>query len=96
MAELSQSFDAIMDAELWTRAAAVTAGYFAPTVLRNLIGGAVPDMADQRELYGVAVVGAGQMSPMYANEISLGGGIHTVDAAAERFDVKGTIVNAGA
>lgn len=96
MAELSQSFDTIMDAEMWTRVAAITAGYFAPTVLRNLIGGAVPDTVDQPELYGVAVVGGGQMAPMYQNEISLGGGIHTLDAAAERFDVKSTIVNMGA
>jgi len=81
---------------MWTRVAAITAGYFAPTVLRNLTSGFVPNAVDARETYGLAVVGAGQLSPMYADEISIGGGVYTADAVAERFDIKSTIVNAGA
>ena len=75
---------------------ALLAGFFAPTVLQNLAGGVVPNAVDKREAYGLAVVAGGQFSPKYSTELSLGGGVYTADAAAERFGVKSTIVNAGA
>ena len=96
MAEMAEAFEQVIDIDMWERVLAILAGFFAPTVLQNLLGGAVPDVADQREVYGLAAVAGGQMAPKYSTELSLGGGVYTADAAAERFNVKSTIVEAGA
>lgn len=96
MAEMADAFEQVIEFDMWERVLAILAGFFAPTVLQNLAGGIVPAAADKREVYGLAVVAGGQMAPKYSTELSLGGGVYTADAAAERFGVKGTIVNAGA
>ena len=96
MAEMADAFEQVIEFDMWERVLAILAGFFAPTVLQNLAGGIVPTAADHREVYGLAVVAGGQLSPQYSTELSLGGGVYTADAAAERFGIKSTIVNAGA
>lgn len=94
-ANLSEAFGSLMDSEVWIRAAAVTAGYFAPTVLRNFASGSLPDAIDHPETYGVAVMGAGQMAPKYSAELTTGGGVYTVEQLAERANIRSSIVNLG-
>lgn len=94
-AELGNAFDQVMSFEMWQEVAAILAGFFAPTVLRNLTQGMVPNTVDYREVYGLAVVAGGQFSPMYGNQISVGGGLYAADAAAERVGIKSTVMGVG-
>jgi len=96
MAEMSDAFEQVVEFDMWEQVLAILAGFFAPTVLRNIAGGFVPNSVDVPEAYGLAVMAGGQFAPAYENELSLGGGLYTADKAAERFGVKSTIVNAGA
>ncbi|MFC6730927.1 hypothetical protein ACFQFH_20075 [Halobaculum halobium] len=97
MADMAEAFDALASTELWESVAAIFAGFMAPTVLKNLTSGVAPDMVkDNPEVYGLAVAAGGQLSPMYSYEISIGGGLYTVDKAAERFDIKSTVQGVGA
>jgi hypothetical protein len=96
MAEMANAFDNLVEFDMWEQVLATLAGFFAPTVLQNLVGGVVPDAVDEPEAYGLAVMAGGQFAPAYENELSMGGGLYTADKAAERFGVKSTIVEAGA
>lgn len=96
MTEMADAFETLMDFDMWEEVAAILAGFFAPTVIQNLVGGYVPSMIDHNETYGLVVVAGGQFSPAYSNEISIGGGLYTADAAAERFGIKGRVEGVGA
>ena len=96
MAEMSDAFDQVVEFDMWERVLAILAGYFAPTVLQNVLGGSLPGVVDEPEAYGLAVVAGGQFAPAYETELSLGGGLYTAEKAAERFNVKSTIVSVGA
>jgi hypothetical protein len=75
---LNEAFDTLADGETWESAAAVMAGFLAPTVARNLfepnVGVDLPD-----EVYGLLVVVGGQYSPMYGSHVSLGGAVYSVE-----------------
>lgn len=94
-AAIDDAFEQMLDFDMWEEVAAILAGFFAPTILRNLTSGFVPNSVDYRELYGVAVVAGGQFSPAYQNELSIGGGLYTADALAERVGVKSTVMGVG-
>lgn len=95
MAEnLTDSFDVLLDQEEWMQAGAVFSGYLAPTVARNVIEPNAPFNVPD-ELYGVGVMVAGQYSPMYETEISLGGGVYAVDKLAERVDLQDRVAAVG-
>ena len=96
MEEMADAFDNLVEFDMWEQVLGTLAGFFAPTVLQNLVGGVVPDAVDEPEAYGLAVMAGGQFAPAYETELSMGGGLYTADKAAERFGVKSTIVNAGA
>lgn len=95
MADYATAFDTLASSDLWVEAAAVFGGFMAPTVVRNLASGVVPDAVDEPELYGLATVAGGQFLPAYQHEVTLGGGIYTVDKAAERFGLKSTVQGVG-
>ncbi len=94
MGSFDQAFGTIADADMWEEAAAVLAGFLLPSIVRNVTEGStnfdVPD-----EAYGVAVMFIGGYSPMYANQVRLGGGVYTVDKLLERFNLKQTITQMG-
>jgi hypothetical protein len=94
-AAIDDAFDQVLNFDMWEEVAAMLAGFFAPTVLRNLTSGVVPNAVDYREAYGLAVVAGGQFSPAYASEISIGGGLYTADALAERAGIKSTVMGVG-
>lgn len=94
-AAIDDAFDQVLNFDMWEEVVATLAGFFAPTVLRNITSGVVPDAVDYRELYGVAVVAGGQFSPAYSNEMSIGGGLYTADALAERAGIKSTVMEVG-
>lgn len=91
---LNEAFDTLADDEVWEQAGATLAGFLAPTVARNLIepntGFDVPD-----ELFGVAVIAGSRYSPMYQNEMAVGGGMYVADKVLERFDLKQSITSLG-
>lgn len=96
MADLSDAFEQVYEFDMWEEVLAILAGFFAPTIVKNLAQGAVPDAIDYDEMYGLVVVVAGQFSPAYQHEISIGGGLYTADKLAERANIKSTIVGVGA
>ncbi|WP_232703148.1 hypothetical protein [Halobacterium wangiae] len=97
MAATSDAMDALdelADPEFWSQAGVVFGGFMAPTVVRNLVEpNTTYDIPD--ELYGGAVVVGAQYSPAYKREIMLGGGLYAVDKAAERWNIKQHISEAG-
>lgn len=94
MPSTEQAFDTLADTDLWAEAAAVGAGFLAPTLVRNVAepntGMDIPD-----EVYGLAVVVGGQYSPMYGDMITLGGAVYTTDKLLERLDMKQSIPGTG-
>lgn len=92
---LDDAFGTIADADMWEDAAAVLAGFLAPSIVRNITEGSagfdVPD-----EAYGLSVIFLAQYSPMYSGSLSLGGGVYTADKVLERFGLKQTVTNMGA
>lgn len=91
---LTDSFSVLMDEDEWMQAGATFAGFLAPTVARNVFEGALPFDAPD-EFYGVAVMVAGQKSPMYSNYVSLGGGVYTADKLAQRAGIKQSVTQIG-
>ncbi|WP_436924963.1 hypothetical protein [Halosimplex amylolyticum] len=93
MPEIGDAFDALMDPEVYTQAAAGFAGYAGAEVAQNLIE---PHFDAPDEAYGLVVVGTtAAVDVPYGTAIGIGGGAHTVEAAAERVGVRETIVNIG-
>ncbi len=87
---IDEAFGNLADADTWEQAAAVTGGYLAPTLVRNLAEGQTDyDVPD--ELYGAAVMFGSQYSPIYGSEMAVGGGLYAIDQALERFDLKQTV-----
>jgi hypothetical protein len=87
---IDEAFGTLADVDMWEEAAAVTGGYLAPTLARNLLEGET-DMDVPDEAYGIAVMAVGAYSPMYGGEIALGGGVYTVDTLLERVGLKQTV-----
>lgn len=96
MSDMAEAFDALTDTGMWESIVAILGGFFAPTVAQNVLGGMVPSQVnDYPEAYGIAVMGAGQFSPRYSHEISIGGGLYTADKVAERVGIKATVQGVG-
>lgn len=95
MAELEDSFDALTDSETVARSAAVVTGYLGSSIAQSTIDGMSPfDVPN--EAYGLAVAGAGYAySPMYGEEILMGGVAYTLDSIAQRAGVKETVTDLG-
>lgn len=89
-ATIDKAFSNLADPGVWEDAAAVTAGFLAPTVARNVLEGQT-DMDVPDEAYGIAVVALSPYSPMYSGQLALGGGLHAIDTTLERFDLKQTV-----
>lgn len=92
---MAQAFDAVASFDMWEEVGVILGAFLAPTVLKNLTSGFVPDAVDEPEAYGLLVAAGGQFAPMYKHEISIGGGLYTADAAAERFGLKSTVQGVG-
>lgn len=88
---IDEAFGTLADVDMWEEAAAVAAGFLAPTLIRNVAEGRT-DMDVPDEAYGVAIVAAGAYSPMYSGEIAVGGSVYTLDTLLERFDLKQTVI----
>lgn len=89
MTDLSSAFDDVADVDMWYDIVIVAGGYLGAELAKNTVearmGHSFPD-----EVYGVAVLAASGMF-LSGNEAQMamtGGGLNTVDAAAERFGVK--------
>lgn len=95
MAELSDSFEMMMDSDLWVQAAVILAAFLAPTVLHNLLAGRLP-MSVPDEGYGVAVIVGAQYLPEFRAEATTGGAVYVVDKAAERAGLKQEVTQLGA
>lgn len=91
--DFGDAFDTLAESEFWIDAAMVFAGFILPIIAANVTESYGPDLPD--EIYGVAVV-AGNEAFYGESMISVGGGLYTVDAIAQRAGVKGTITQLGA
>ena len=95
MDELTDSFEMLMDTDLWLQAVVILAAFLAPTVLRNVLEGRLPfDVPD--EGYGIGVIVGAQYLPAYRAETTTGGAVYVVDKAAERADLKQQVTSMGA
>lgn len=87
---IDEAFGTLADADVWEQAAAVFAGFVAPTIARNVLEGQTSmDIPD--EAYGIAVVAASPYAPAYSGELALGGGLYVIDTGLERFGLKQTV-----
>jgi len=97
MAEIADEFSRLMDSEFVVHVVVVLVAYMAPTLLKNTIEGRdVLDLPD--EVYGVAVVLASGylLDGDYRKFAGIGGGVYTVEQAAERVGIKGAVEGMGA
>lgn len=103
--ELSDAFGALADSELWIDAVVVLAGFLVPTVLENLLGGVMPAVIDKAEVYGLIVLTLALIGDRavgrddkygYGFHLAIGGGAYSFDSLLDRYDIKQSIVTAGA
>ncbi|WP_435349002.1 hypothetical protein [Haloarchaeobius sp. HRN-SO-5] len=86
------AFDALADDDTWSDAAEVAAGYIGPMAFANVAEGATRfDIPN--EAYGLAGIYAGEQIGRRA--VSVGSGVYTLDALAQRFGVKSTVTQFG-
>lgn len=90
--DFGSAFDELADGDFWVEAALVFVGYLAPNVAANIIESRGPDLPN--ELYGVGVGAANEMLTSQRG-VTVGAGIYTVDALAQRLNVKSTVTNLG-
>jgi len=93
MTELADSFENVVDADLWEQAAAVGAGYMGASLAQTIGEGVTPfDLPN--EVFGVGVAYAGYtFAPAYENEIAAGGAVYTLDSVAQRFGLKNRVTD---
>lgn len=93
MGELADSFDTLVDSDLWMDAVILFGAFLAGTVAKNLIEPNSPwDLPD--EVYGgVVILGAGYL-PEGENMARMGGGLYVVDKLGERFGIKKAVTGA--
>jgi hypothetical protein len=97
MADVTDEFSRLMDSEFVVHVVVVLAAYMVPTLLKNTIEGRdVVDLPD--EVYGVVtVLGSGYLlDGEYRKFAGIGGGVYTVEQAAERVGIKGAVEEMGA
>jgi len=91
MADLNESFDALMDGDQWAQFAAIGGGYMGASVSQTLVDPMLP-VDVPNEFYGVGVSAVSMAyAPMYGEEMAAGGGLYAVDAFGQRFGLKGQI-----
>jgi hypothetical protein len=96
MAELSESFDVLMDRETYTTAIAGLAGYMAGYVARNLVENrASIDVPD--EAYGLGVIALTEVTGAagYKRPVQTGAGVHSAEMFADRVGVRDTVMALG-
>lgn len=93
MPEIGDAFDALMDPDTFVQAAAGFSGYAGAEIAQNLIE---PHFDAPNEAYGLVVVGTtAAVDVPYGTAVGIGGGAHAVEQAADRLNVRSTIVNLG-
>jgi hypothetical protein len=86
------AFSALADDDTWMDAAEVAVGFAGPMIAANVLEGSTPfDLPN--EVYGLAGVAGGEM--VDRRLVSVGGGLYTVDALAQRFGLKSSVTNLG-
>lgn len=87
------AFDALADDDVWTDAAMVAGGYLIPAVggsaLENTMNIDLPN-----ELYGAAGIAVNEMF-IGEQMLTVGSGVYTVDALAQRLGVKNSVTSLG-
>ena len=93
--ELADNFDALADMEMWADVAAIGGGYMGASLAQATLESSMPfDMPN--EGYGVGVAAAGVYVDMdYSNEVAMGGGLYTLDALAQRANLKQRVTSMG-
>jgi hypothetical protein len=95
--EFDDAFSVLAETSTYTEmVGAGTAGYMAPYVVDNLADRFAPiDVPD--EACGLAVIAGAEVADVpYKRPMQFGAGVYTGERAAERVDVKDTIVSVGA
>jgi hypothetical protein len=88
---LTDSFETLADPEMMQRTAAVGGGYLGASLAQSSIDPMLP-LDVPNEAYGVGTAAAAMSySPMFGEEMALGGAVYTLDALAQRFGVKKSI-----
>lgn len=91
---MNEAFETLSDTSMWEDAAAVLAGFLAPSVARRMIEGRInQDLPD--EVYGLAVVAGATYLPQYQTMVQLGGAVYVADRVASRFGVQQQIRTMG-
>jgi hypothetical protein len=76
---------ALTDTDIWMDVGMTAAGYVAPWGANSLTGGTLPP-----EVWGLAGMAGGEMM-LDDRHFVVGSGAYTVDKAAERFGLKGSL-----
>ena len=86
------AFQTLADDETWMDAAEVAAGYAGPMVGANVLEGSMPfDVPN--EAYGLVGIAAGEYGGR--RMVSVGSGLYTIDALAQRAGLKRKVTQVG-
>lgn len=88
------AFEQIADDEFWMHAAMVFGGFLLPTVVANVVEN-FAGVDAPNEAYGVVLIVGNEML-IGERALSIGGGVYTADALAQRFGLKETVTEMGA
>lgn len=92
---LTEQFDAVLDDEMWLEVAAVGGGFLAAGAAQSALEGALP-WSVPNEVYGIVVaLAAMQVDIPYAKQMAMGGGLNTLDAAAQRVGIQESVAGFG-
>ncbi len=87
------AMDALTESDTWVDAGYVAGGYLVPAVGGSLLEGTMGvDLPN--ELYGVAGI-AGSEMVVGERMMTVGSGLYTVDALAQRFGLKNSVTSLG-
>ncbi|MFC7140029.1 hypothetical protein ACFQMA_09305 [Halosimplex aquaticum] len=97
MAEYGDAFDVLADSDTWMKIGVAAGAFAGATVGRNVIEQRFGYTQVPDEAYGLGTVAGSAM--FLDGDMSkfaiVGGGLHTVEALARRFNIKQRVENAG-
>jgi len=97
MASATAELNRLADFDMWEDVIILFVGFIVPTLLKNTVEGRdIINLPD--EVYGlVVIVGAGMLTSGSTRKFAAaGGGLYSVDALAQRLNIKTTLEEMGA
>ena len=93
--QLQDNFEQMADPEMWTDVAAIGGGFMGASLAQSTLESSMPfDVPNEAYGVGVAAVGL-YVDADYTDKVAMGGGLYTLDALAQRAELKQKVTSMG-